>query len=134
MESAAHRFLACLLAIIFSVIFFELLGYHLIVLGGLLAIFIPTTVLLKIEKGIMTSTVITLNLFSFGTIKVDFITDQLLVIIIGIGIGLLVNLYMPSLDKPLHAMQQNLERNFKIILHEIALYINEGNMDWDGKE
>src|SRR5690625_2483020 len=69
MESALHRFLACILAMIFSVVFFELLGYHLIVLGALLTIFIPTTVFLKIEKGIMTSTVITLNLFSFGTIK-----------------------------------------------------------------
>src|SRR5690625_7901895 len=51
-ESALHRFFACLLAIIFSIIFFEIIGYHPIVLGLLLTVFIPTTVWLKIQKGI----------------------------------------------------------------------------------
>src|SRR5699024_12451163 len=68
-ESAVQRFFACILAIIFTVIFFELLGYAPYVLGLLLAIFIPTAVFLKIEKGIMTSTVITLNLYAFDSIK-----------------------------------------------------------------
>lgn len=133
-QSAWHRFLACILAMAFSVIFFELLGYNPIALGILLSLFIPTTVWLKIEQGILTSTVITLNLYSFGAIKLDFLYDQFLLIIIGIGIGLLVNLYMPSLDKELKAKQQKLEDNFQIILHEIALYIREQNMNWDGKE
>lgn len=133
-ESAWHRFLACILAIIFSVVFFEVFSYSPIVLGILLVVFIPTAVFLKIEKGIMTSTVITLNLYGFGMIKLDFIYEQLLLIVIGIGTGLLVNLYMPSLDKPLKAKQKQLEDNFQIILHEIALYIREKHMDWDGKE
>lgn len=133
-ESAVHRFFACLLAIIFSIIFFELLGYNPYTLAALLAVFIPTAVLLKIEKGIMTSTVITLNLYAFDSIKLSFIYDQLLLIITGIGVGLLVNLYMPSLDKELKTLQQRLENNFQIILKEITLYIREENMDWDGKE
>ncbi len=133
-ESAVQRFFACILAIIFSVIFFEIFGYTPYVLGVLLAVFIPTAVFLKVEKGIMTSTVITLNLYAFDSIKLDFIYDQLLLIIIGIGIGLLVNLYMPSLDKELKVLQQELEDNFQVILKEIALYIREENMDWDGKE
>lgn len=133
-ESALHRFFACILAIVFSIIIFEIIGYHPFALGVLLAAFIPTTVLLKIEQGILTSMVITLNLYSFSTIKLDFIYEQLLLILIGIGTGLIVNLYMPSLDKQLKAKQKQLEKNFKIILHEIALYIREENMDWDGKE
>lgn len=133
-ESALHRFFACILAIIFSVVLFEIFGYHPVVLGLLLMIFIPTTVLLKIEKGILTSTVITLNLYGFGTIKLDFLYEQFSLIIIGIGTGLIVNLYMPSLDKQLKAKQKQLEKNFQIILREIALYIREENMDWDGKE
>src|SRR5699024_11659584 len=82
----------------------------------------------------MTSTVITLNLYALGTIKLVFIYDQFLLIIIGIGVGLLVNLYMPSLDEQLKALQIDLEENFQSILKEIALYIREENMDWDGKE
>lgn len=133
-ESATHRFLACLLAIVFSVAFFELLGYSAIILALLLTIFIPTTIWLKIEKGIMTSTVITLNIYTSGSVKMGFIFNQFYLIIIGIGIGLLVNLYMPSLDKQLKAVQAEIEDKFQIILQEIAKFIREENMDWGGKE
>jgi len=133
-ESAWHRFLACILAILFSIVMFELLGYSPITLGILLALFIPTCVFLKIEQGIMTATVITLNLYGFGLIQTKFLYEQFLLIFIGIGTGLIVNLYMPSLDKKLQEKQRDLESNFQIILYEIALYIREQHMDWDGKE
>ncbi|MGM8365075.1 aromatic acid exporter family protein [Virgibacillus sp. W0181] len=132
--SAWDRFLACVLAIVFSIIFFELLGYSPIVVGVMLAIFIPVTVYLKIAQGITTSTVITLNLYSAGSIPISFILDQFLLILIGIGTGLLVNLYMPSLDKKLKEKQKKLEQNFQVILHELSIYIKEDYMDWDGKE
>lgn len=132
--TAWKRFIACILAIFFSIAFFETLGYSAFVLGLLLATFIPTTVFLKIDSGILTGTVITLNIFHFGMVKTEFIYEQLLLIIIGIGTGLLVNIYMPSLDKNLLHLQKQLEDNFKSILHELALYIQEGNMEWDGKE
>lgn len=133
-QTAWKRFFACVLALVFSVAFFVTLGYSPLVLGLLLAVFIPVTVLLNIEQGILTSMVITLNLYSFGEVNLDFLTDQFLVILLGIGIGLLVNLYMPSLDKPLMAKQKELEENFQVILFEIARYIREENMDWAGNE
>lgn len=133
-ETAWHRFIACLLAIVFSIVFFKLLGYTPFALGLLLALFIPTTIILKIEKGIITSTVITLNLYVLGSIQYAFIKEQILVILIGIGTGLLMNLYMPSLDKKMKQKQIELEHNFQIILTEIAKYIEKGNLDWSGKE
>src|SRR5699024_4053644 len=48
--------------------------------------------------------------------------------------GLLVNLYMPSLDKQLKSLQNKVEDNFRVVLREIARYIREEHMDWDGKE
>src|SRR5699024_10781797 len=61
--TAWHRFIACLFAISFSMLFFGVLRYTAFSLGLLLALFIPTSILLKIERGIITSTVITLNLY-----------------------------------------------------------------------
>lgn len=132
--TAWERFAACLLAIVFSLIFFELLGYSIFTLGLLLFLFIPVTVYLKIDSGILTGTVITLNIFHFGMMNYSFIKEQLLLILIGIGTGLAVNIYMPSLDKQLQSLQKQLEDEFKIILYEIARYIREENMDWQGKE
>lgn len=133
-ESAWHRFLASLLAIVFSIVFFELVGYTPFGMFVLLMLFIPTTVFLKIEKGIMTSTVITINLYVLGSIEFVFIKEQIILIFIGIGVGLLMNLYMPSADDKLKKEQLKLEENFQTILKEMAIYIREGNMDWDGKE
>ncbi len=133
-ESAWHRFVACFIAIGFSIVFFGLLGYTPLSLALLLTLFIPTTVFFKIEKGIMTSTVITLNLYALGSIQFSFIKEQIFLILIGIGTGLLMNLYMPSLDRKIKEKQIKLEKNYQIILTEIARYIREGNLDWDGKE
>src|SRR5699024_12703197 len=111
--------------IIFSVILFDLSDYNPWALSLLLVICIPTSIFLKIDKGIMTSTVITLNLYACGTIKLGFLYDLFLLIIIGIVVGLLVNLYMPSLDEKLKALQIELEESFQSILKEIAVSIRE---------
>ncbi|TFJ93732.1 aromatic acid exporter family protein [Lentibacillus salicampi] len=132
--SAWHRFLACVVAALFSMVFFELFGYHPIVIGIMLAFFIPVTVLLKVTPGIATSSVIILNLYSAEYISFTFLTEQFLIIIIGIGTALLLNLYMPSMENQLKQKQDELEHNFQIILNEIALYIRNKNENWDGKE
>ncbi len=133
-QTAWERFAACLLAIVFSFVFFEVLGYSVFALGLLLFLFIPTTVYLKIDSGILTATVITLNIFYAGMMDIPFIKEQLTLIIIGIGTGLAVNLYMPSLDDKLQDLQKELEADFKVILHEIARFLREATLDWQGAE
>lgn len=132
--SAWHRFLACTIAILFSYAFFETLGYNTIVVGLAFALFIPVTVFLKISPGIATSSVIILNLYSLGQITFTFIVQEFLLIIVGVGTALLLNLYMPSLDNKLKKKQEELEDNFQVILKEISLYICDNNKVWDGKE
>ncbi|WP_010650794.1 aromatic acid exporter family protein [Oceanobacillus massiliensis] len=132
--SAWHRFLACIVASIFSLVFFELLGYHPLVLCLMLGLFIPTTVLLKVTPGISTSSVVILNLYSSSHITVTSLVDQYLLIIVGIGTGLLLNLYMPSLDKTIKDKQQKLEENFRVILFEYSRYIRYKDTSWNGKE
>ncbi|MEW9674592.1 aromatic acid exporter family protein [Lentibacillus sp. L22] len=132
--SAWDRFLACTLALIFSFVFFETIGYNPISVGIMLLLFIPVTVLLKVSQGIATSSVIILQLYGAGHITVRFIFEEFLLILVGVGVGLLVNLYMPSLEKKLKRMQRKLEKNFQTILMEIASYIRDRNESWSGKE
>src|SRR5699024_4461086 len=84
--------------------------------------------------GIPTSSVIILNTYTAANINVEFLTEQFLLISIGIGVAFLLNLYMPSLDRPLQEKQKKLEHNFSIILFEVALYLRGENKTWDGKE
>lgn len=132
--SAWNRFLCCIIASIYSFVFFETLGYNPIVVGLMLTVFIPTTVFLNISQGITTSSVIIFNLYSASYLNFTFLFDQFFLIVVGIGTGLLLNFYMPSLDKQLKAKRKKLEENFQVILLEIALYIRDKNKAWSGKE
>lgn len=134
-RTASDRFLSCLLAIVFSALFFETFGYSALVLSLLLMVFIPTTIFFKIENGILTSTVITLNIYLFENLNFDFISNQLYLIVIGIGTGFLINLYMPSLDKQLEKLKKSVEVRFQIILFQISKTIQQEEMeDWEKKE
>ncbi|WP_077621639.1 aromatic acid exporter family protein [Sediminibacillus massiliensis] len=132
--SSWHRFGACLLAMIFSFGIFETLGFHPLSIGILLILFIPATVKLKLTPGIVTSSVIILHLYSSSNISVSLIINELILIFVGIGMALILNLYMPSLETDLVDLQERVEDNFKTILKEIAIYLREGRETWTGKE
>lgn len=133
-NSAWNRFFACIIASVLSLILFEGIGYNQIALGLLFIIFIPITVMLSITPGITTSSVIIINLYSSQAINLAFLYDQFLLIIVGIGTGLLLNLYMPSLDKTMQEKQKTLEDKFTSILFEFSSYIRNKDTNWDGKE
>ncbi|MFC7060561.1 aromatic acid exporter family protein [Halobacillus seohaensis] len=132
--SAWHRFSACVIAIGFSFLFFELVGYNPLAIGFMLFVFIPTTVWLKITPGIVTSSVIILHLYMSGSIDLNIIWNEIILITVGIGTALLLNLYMPSLEGTLEKYQNKIEGNFSIILKELASFLRDGNEGWIGKE
>src|SRR5690625_819718 len=133
-KSAWDRFLACLFGIIIAVILFEIIAYHPITIGIILLIFIPICVYFKITEGIVTSSVIMLNLFRSGDITLPLIGEQFILIFIGIGVALIMNVYMPSLESKLIEKRDMLEKKFQTILAEIACFVKEKNLNWDGKE
>lgn len=132
--SAWHRFGACLIAMAYSFLIFETIAYHPISIGLVLLVFIPTTIKLNLTPGIVTSSVILLHLYSSEHITWDLILNEVLLIVIGIGSALLLNLYMPSLDSKLQTLRKKVEKNFQQILEEIAVYLHEGKKTWTGKE
>ncbi|TCP29625.1 uncharacterized membrane protein YgaE (UPF0421/DUF939 family) [Scopulibacillus darangshiensis] len=132
--SALQRFVACVLAMVFSVIFFHLLGYHPWTIMLVLLLFIPSIVKLRAQDAVGTSSVIILQLYSQGQTTWAIIWDQVGVIVIGIGVALLLNWYMPSLENQITRYRKKVEENFAIILKEFATYLRDGDSDWTGKE
>lgn len=134
LRASWDRFLACVLAMLFSSIFFEVIGYHPIVIGVMLLFFIPTVVMFRANDGIVTSSVIVLHIYMANKLSVDLFLNELGVIIIGIGVALLINLYMPSADDKLKHYQLGIEETFKVIFCEMVSYLRTGESDWSGKE
>ncbi|MCM3440924.1 aromatic acid exporter family protein [Metabacillus halosaccharovorans] len=134
LRSSWERFLACSLAMIFSFIFFEGIAYHPLIIGLLLLLFIPATVIVKATQGIVTSTVVIFHLYSTSHITFQVIGNELLLVTIGIGVALVMNLYMPSVEKKLKNYQIQIEENLASIFQEIELYLIQKDRKWDGKE
>lgn len=134
LRTAWDRFLACTLVLPFSAVFFYLFGYNPIVIGIILLFFIPTLVLLKANDGIVTSCVIILHQFAARSFSLAFFVNELGVIAIGIGVALIMNLYIPSVDRKMDEYQEQIEENFRRIFGEIIRYLRNGDSDWDGKE
>jgi uncharacterized membrane protein YgaE (UPF0421/DUF939 family) len=89
---------------------------------------------LKVNEGIATSSVIILHLYAAGKFTWEIICNELLLILIGITVALLMNMYMPSVEKQLKEYQRIVEDLFRIILKEIVRYLRTNETDWDGKE
>ncbi|MEW9500345.1 aromatic acid exporter family protein [Jeotgalibacillus marinus] len=128
------RLVACLIAIGFSFVFFEGIGYSPFVIGLLLLLFIPTTVMLNVKEGIVTSSVIVLHIFIAQEITVSSAFNELAIIIIGVGIALVMNVYMPSVESKLVQFQVEIEENFRRIFLHMAHFLREGDSGWDGIE
>ncbi|TCS96676.1 aromatic acid exporter family protein [Hazenella coriacea] len=133
-RSAFERVLGCLMAIFLAGILFEMIGYSPWALSLLLLIHIPLSVFFNTKEGIVTSTVIMLHIYLQKSISIDLVLNELALIVIGVGVALIINLYMPNVEKQLKQYQQDLESNFRKILNEISVYLRKGESDWDGRE
>ncbi|ETI66679.1 aromatic acid exporter family protein [Neobacillus vireti] len=134
LRTAWDRFLACVLAMPISAVFFEGIAYHPLVIGVMLLFFIPILVMLKAKDGVVTSSVIILHIYMAHNISMTNFLNELGVITVGIGVALLINLYMPSVEKILRDYQRKIEESFKLIFCEMVRYLRTGDSDWEGKE
>lgn len=133
-QSSWARFLAGLIGIAYAAVVFETVGYHPLSVGLLLLLFIPTTLMLKVQGGIVTSSVIIFHIYTVADWSIPLLFNELALITIGIGVALLMNLYMPSKEEKLDKMQQEIEQYYTKILDEFVYYIRNGDNSWDGKE
>ncbi|MGM9923890.1 MAG: aromatic acid exporter family protein [Bacillus sp. (in: firmicutes)] len=133
-KAAFSRFFACMIAMFYSSIFFEGIAFNPVVIGLMLLFFIPTVVAFKVQEGIVTSSVIILHIYSAGYVTLDLLLNETALLVIGISVALLMNMYMPSMENDLKKYQQNIENHFSTIFQKMALYIRTGESNWDGKE
>ncbi|WP_042761544.1 aromatic acid exporter family protein, partial [Streptococcus sobrinus] len=74
------------------------------------------------------------HIYSLQDITWGIVWNEIAILTIGISVALLINLYMPSVEKDLKEYQQKVECNFKTILFEMAVFVRNGESNWDGKE
>jgi uncharacterized membrane protein YgaE (UPF0421/DUF939 family) len=136
LASTLQRLFACLLGLGSSSILFTVIGYSPLAILLLYLAFIPLCVRFKIQGGIASSSVIIMHTYvsGVGAVGLPFLLNELGIIAIGLGVALVVNVYMPGIDKRVQFYKEEINRNLSIVLDEYAKYMKDGYGLWDGKE
>lgn len=134
-QAILSRLVSCLLILFLGSAIFSLLGQHAFVLGLIVLLFIPLTVVLNVQEGVITSCVILLHVFNAKAINGHLILNEIMLLIVGLGIAFLMNLIMPSLDKKLNHFKQDIENQiteiFNIFSQACSMHNDHLNIKFD---
>ncbi|MGC7686700.1 aromatic acid exporter family protein [Staphylococcus epidermidis] len=134
-QAILSRLVSCLLILFLGSAIFSLLGQHAFVLGLIVLLFIPLTVVLNVQEGVITSCVILLHVFNAKAINGHLILNEIMLLKVGLGIAFLMNLMMPSLDKKLNHFKQDIENQiteiFNIFSQACSMHNDHLNIKFD---
>lgn len=108
---AFRRLVATFIALTIGSVLLSLLGFNAVSFGVYLLVFIPLAIKAKVVEGIVPASVLVTHLLGEGHISIMLFVNELLLMIVGAGLALLVNIYMPSLEADLIYEKQKLEEN-----------------------
>lgn len=121
------RLLALTLATFTGACCFLLLGYNTIAFGVFLLLFIPLSVRFQLSEGIVVCSVLVTHYLAEKSFALSLIANEYLLMIIGVGFALLMNLYMPDTEKEIRQSQEEIEEAFSRILSKMSKAINQSD-------
>ncbi|HEL1619266.1 TPA: aromatic acid exporter family protein [Streptococcus suis] len=126
-KMARNRLFSILLALTIAVLTFALFGFGIWTLGIYLALYVPLAYRFNWEAGIAPSTVLVTHLLLEQDISLIFLGNELALFLIGAGLALLFNLYMPSQEKQIQAYHDHVEDLLKQILLRFEAFLLNGD-------
>jgi uncharacterized membrane protein YgaE (UPF0421/DUF939 family) len=133
-QAALNRFFACIIALLLCSSLFELLGYTAFSFSLFVLLLLPFLVKFNIQKGFITSVVVSLHILSLEKVSLVIIENEFYLILVGVCVAMLLNSFMPNHEKTIIELKDKIERHFKKILLEFSIYLESGDQGWDGKE
>ncbi|HEL2000920.1 TPA: aromatic acid exporter family protein [Streptococcus suis] len=126
-KMARNRLFSTLLALTIAILTFTLFGFGIWTLGIYLALYVPLAYRFNWEAGIAPSTVLVTHLLLEQDISLIFLGNELALFLIGAGLALLFNLYMPSQEKKIQAYHDQVEDLLKQILLRFEAFLLNGD-------
>lgn len=124
LKSGLGRVLSLGLAIILSFICFTILGFHPWAFGVFLLVFIPLSVRFNLADAIVVNSVLITHFLVEKSFSWQMILNETLLMTIGVGLALLLNLYMPDNEKQLKEDIKAIEEDFRTIIFVMAAHLN----------
>ncbi len=116
----ARRIGAFFLAVLFAFVSFSLLGYQLAGMGLFLLLFAAACQLLGLGEALVMNTVLVFHFYAEQSMSLFWLRNEILLLLVGAGVGILLNLYMPGNAGAIRQNQARLEDAFRTILQRMA--------------
>lgn len=126
---AGKRLIAFISAAIIGSVLFSLLNYSLFSLALYLLLYHTSCQIGKFTEGFSMSTVLMLHIWNGKSITFPLLLNELSLMLIGIFMAILMNLYMPSRIKLIRASQKEMEEKMSQILFEMSRAIFQEELD-----
>lgn len=120
---AGKRMLSFLFAVLLAAIVFFLTGYHAFSFGIFLLLFITVCFRFGLQDGVAMSSVLVSHFLAEQSMEVSLLCNEFTLMLLGIVIGILFNLYMPDMTKIIKENQQQIEEEMKQILRAMSQYL-----------
>lgn len=125
------RIVACSMGILLSVILYSLLGNGALIFGLFLIILIPLTSRLKAQEGMVPAVVLSTHFLVTNNITIALIFNEVLLMIIGIGVAAIANIFMPSLEDKFKYDREWIEEHYRIIISKMSKSLITHTVDID---
>lgn len=114
------KFYGFLLCTLFSYLCFNILGYNLTSFSIFIFIIIPICFLLNIQDVIAMCVVIASHYFIQEETSIKWILNEAGIFAIGTGIGVIINMYIPTNIHKIYEVQKKLQEEVSVVLIDIA--------------
>ncbi|PHV71219.1 hypothetical protein CS063_05875 [Sporanaerobium hydrogeniformans] len=126
---ALKRLIATIIALVLSSLLFKVLGFNSIVFGIYIILFIPLAVRLKVLEGIVPASVLVTHVLAANRLSSSLFINELLLLLIGAGIALILNLYMPNLEQQLLEDKGYIEQTLYDLMKDMAKALETQQVD-----
>ncbi|NLF20569.1 MAG: aromatic acid exporter family protein [Clostridiaceae bacterium] len=119
-DLAIMRIGSTVLALTIGKLVFTLVGFSSIAFGVYLLFFIPIASRLKFHDGIVPCSVLVSHLLAAKSVTFAMLGNEMMQMLIGAGIGFILNFFMPNLEKQLTEDMRRIDELFHQVLHTMA--------------
>lgn len=131
---ALKRLAATFIALIIAPIIFKLFSFNPFSFGIFLLVFIPILIRLNMQDGIVVNSVLVTHLIIDQDISIQFLINELAIMVIGLSVALLLNIYMPNVEEQLEQAEKDIEKWIREVLVTYAQFIKNTNRQYIDEE
>ncbi|MGL4344809.1 MAG: aromatic acid exporter family protein [Cellulosilyticaceae bacterium] len=119
-QIAVKRVIATVVALVLATLLFMIGGHSPVIFGLFLLIFIPITVRFELVDGIVMAAVLVTHLMGEERIGTGILLNEVGLVVVGVSVALILNLYMPSVEAELAISRSHIEQSMYSLFLEMS--------------